>query len=197
MKANSQRYQDKRNSLGLIAFALALITTGLPWYELSGELEDGRAYWLVYPLTQSYNPLMESVVFPDIWRNSAPPMPRVAIPLLLCVIICAYSSLVVKSWTKRALGLTFSTFIMLVSIGDFVQGWLFAIMLNGMPTPPGELNFQQYVITAKWGPGIFLAGIALVLMGLGVGVELLKTFVLMGKEAAEAIKKMHSLDSGV
>ena len=194
MKANSQRYQDKRNSLGLIAVALALISLALPWYELSGELQDGVAYWLVYPLTQNYNSLMESVVFPENWRNSDPPMPRVAVPLLLSAIICAYSSLVVKSWTKRALGLTISTFIMLVAIGDFVQGWLFAVMLSGLPTPPGELNFQDYVVAAKWGPGILLAGIALVLMGLGVGLELLKTFVLMGKEAAEAIKKMHSLD---
>ncbi len=194
MKANSQRYQDKRNSLGLIAVALALISVALPWYELSGELEGGVAYWLVYPLTQNYNSLVESVVFPENWRNSAPPMPRVAVPLLLSAIICAYSSLVVKSWTKRALGLTISTFIMLVAIGDFVQGWLFAVMLSGLPTPPGELNFQDYVVAAKWGPGILLAGVTLVLMGLGVGLELLKTFVLMGKEAAEAIKKMHSLD---
>jgi len=185
-----KEYQDKRNTLGLIAGILTLVSIFFPWYELAGEIGNGPVYWKVYPLSQDYNELMKNFVFPQNWRAAGPPMPRVAIPIILAAIISVYSSLFVKKWLRRAFGLIISTFAILICIGDFVQGWMLKIMLSGLPIPPGELNFQEFVVTAQWGPGIYVAGAALIFTGLSVGLEILKTVTLMLKEAADSIKKM-------
>jgi len=156
-------------------------------YELSGELEEGRAYWLIYPLKQDYNALMKDMVFPAKWRNMGSPMPRTTTPLLLSAIICLFSSLLIKSWMKRAVGLTISIVLLLLCVGDFTQDFMHLLIKNDLPIPPGELNFQEYAISAKWGAGIYIAGLAAIFLGFAIGLELLKITILMGKEATNKL----------
>ncbi|MEM2930033.1 MAG: hypothetical protein QW797_04160 [Thermoproteota archaeon] len=180
------KYQGGRNSLSLIAGIIMLISLLLPWYEMHGRLEEGEAYWKVYPLWQDYSQITR--IFPEGWKASGPPMPRIAFFLLPSMVI-ALSSAFVKTWSRRALCLTISVALILVGVGDFVQGWLRIIIRNGFPPPPGELVFEGNIVTTAWGPGVFIAGIGLILIGMAACLDVFRMIVAMGKEAAESLGK--------
>jgi len=180
------KYQGGRNSLGFIAGIIVLISLFLPWYEMHGRLEEGEAYWKVYPLWQDYSQITR--IFPESWKASGPPMPRIAFFLLPSTAI-ALSSAFVKTWSRRTLSLTVSTALNLVGIGDFVQSWLQITIRNGFPPPPGELVFEETAFTTAWGLGVFIAGIGLILTGMAACLDAFRITMVMGKEAAESLSR--------
>jgi hypothetical protein len=175
-----------RNSLGLIAGALLTVSLFLPWYELNGNLDGREVQWKVYPLWQQYDETTMKLVFSGRWDK--PPTSSFLILQPIAIIIITISALA-KTWTKRALGLTIGTTLMMICLGVFVQGWTRTTVFSGLPSPPSETSYDSSFLRSQWSLGIFISGIGLILTLLAAWLEVWRIILALGKKAVESVAK--------
>ncbi|MEM1557236.1 MAG: hypothetical protein QXT26_02105 [Thermoproteota archaeon] len=175
-----------RSSLGLIAGILLTLGLFLPWYELSGNLEGGEVNWRVYPLWQDYNENARTLFFPRWWFQ--PPSSSFLILQPIAIPIIVISALM-KTWARRALGLTIGTTLVMICIGGFVQGWTRLLVFSGLPSPGGETLYDDSFIKSQWGLGIYISGVGLIFTILSAWLEIWRIITVLFKRAAEVLTK--------
>jgi len=175
-----------RSNLGLIAGILLTVGLLLPWYELSGNLDGSEVYWKVYPLWQDYNENAKTLVFPKWW--SIPPSSSFLIIQLLAIPVVIASALM-KTWSRRALGLTIGVTLMMICIGDFVQGWTRLLAFSGIPLPGSDALYDHSFIKSRWGVGIYISGVGLIFTILSAWLEIWRIITMLVKKALDSLSK--------
>lgn len=175
-----------RSSLGLIAGILLTIGLFLPWYELRGNLDGNEIYWKVYPLWQDYNENARILVFPKWWLKPPSSSFLIIQPLAIPITI---ASAFMKTWSKRALGLTIGMTLIMICIGNFIQGWTRLLAFNEIPLPGGEALYDNGFIKSQWGTGIYISGVGLVFAILSAWLEIWRIITTLVKKAIESLSK--------
>ncbi|MGQ9478730.1 MAG: hypothetical protein ACUVQ0_01750 [Thermoproteota archaeon] len=180
-----------RNSMGLIAGILLLLGLFLPWYEMSGLMNNAEIMWRVYPFWQEYNENTRSLVL-SVNLNNLLSASRLLILQPIAAIIAIFSSSI-KNWGRRTVCFTIATVMILICIGDSVQEWNRKTSLNGLPVPSEEIIYDNASLRGQWGIGFLISVIGTFFMLLSVWIEVWRLITMLGKEAAESIAKRWQL----